>query len=182
MQLKSNFKNVCGYGPRLAVTSHTPAARTLPFQKKNFFFFFLKKNTAQFVVMDTRFPLQTDDATSLHEEEADAQRDGTRDGMSSMMETGSTFPPPSPLTPYQSLHLNHPAHPTSGVDLLHIIQYMEQMRQQDKARRLQADELCRRQEESSFTALLQLLVPASPQATSSPADATGSGAPATTFS
>ena len=132
--------------------------------------------------MDTRFPLQTVDATSSHEEEADAHRDGTRDGMSSMIETGSILPPPPPLTPYQFLHPTHSAHPTPGADLLYIIQYMEQTRQQDEARRLQADELRRWQEELRFTVLIQLLVPASPQATSSPADATGSGAPATTFS
>ena len=126
--------------------------------------------------METRFPLQTDDATPSHKEEADAHRDNTRENVISVTDTGNTLPPPPVLTS----HYSHLAHSIPGADLLHIIQYLEQMRQQDETKRHQTDELRRQQENSRFTALIQLLVSASPQAISSQADATGSGAPATT--
>ena len=79
---------------------------------------------------------------------------------------GSTVPPP--LSP----HYTHPQSAT-GADFLHLIQYLEQVRIHEDARRRQEDEIRRqeddrrRQEENArFSALLQRLMLATSSVTS----------------
>ena len=81
--------------------------------------------------------------------------------------SGSTVPPP--LSP----HYTHPQSAT-GADFLHLIQYLEQVRIHEDARRRQEDKLRRqeddrrRQEENArFSALLQRLMPATSSVTTS---------------